>query len=133
MDWKTLIKVAFKEFADTSIPPDMYRRIVQEDLANKYPEHFDVRATVCGGPTLYMGATVVEDGRVRIPIMKDSYDTFRRRKAIDMLGRTVGEPDLSVRGPESLGCDYILNLEGTILESPSREQLKKSNKELKFL
>ena len=78
-----------------------------------------------GGDSLFLGPSerVPNQNLIRVPIIWDHYIWECMREGKGPLGNDLGEPNTKVPHPTSLGCDYLLDLEGKIIIAPTDADL----------
>ena len=117
-----------EEFAGSGVAKrDQYQRTAMEDLASRWTDRFkepkpdEPVQIAAGSDSIYPGPSerVPNQDLVRVPIMWDHYVWHGRRTATTALGTSADrEPNPRVPHATSLGCDYLLNVEGEIVVAP---------------
>lgn len=106
---------------------DKHKKTAFLDLVKRYKEWFS--EIKVGAFSIYIGDSILEKNQnlVRAPIMWDHYVFEAMRVGRDGFFGSPGdiEPNQKAPGPTSLGCDYLLNLEGKILYAPPLDEIKK--------
>lgn len=103
---------------------NLYKRVVYQDLVKRYHEWFwrIHGEIVAGAPMIYPSDPILEINRnmVRVSLMIDIPAFAFLRERIRGEEKSIVFPY-----PTSIGCDYLLDLEGKIIYAPEVEDIKK--------